>query len=250
LRRIVRSRLNVNAGPLVPLGETAVAKELAMSHEPDRSADGSVLKVLRDLVPLRRLSYRESLQIAELQASRLLELFDVRGPLVPDELITELPRIAVHYDFDLPVSGSAHWENGRWIITLNASEPHVRQRFSMMHEFKHILDHTTKRYLYGDAFIEPGAAGRAERAADAFAAALLMPKRWIKARWFESHQDVALLAHRAGVSTRALKVRLYYLGLAQDSQRCRAPANSPVSRSSAHEDRRYFRSAVPPQAVA
>jgi Zn-dependent peptidase ImmA (M78 family) len=185
----------------------------------DEPADISALRLLRDLVPQRRLSCSESLRLAELQANRLLEQFHVEGPLVPDELVTALPRIEVRYDADLPASGSAHWENGRWIITLNASEPRVRQRFSLMHEFKHIIDHTTRSYLYGRDD-EPGAAEHAERAADAFAAALLMPKRWIKARWFESHQNLALLARRAGVSTRALNVRLYHLGLARDTRRC------------------------------
>lgn len=208
-----------------------------MPEPRDRNADFSVLKTLRDLVPHRPLSYRESLQLAELQANRLLELFDVRGPLVPDELITELPRIDVRYD-DLPVSGSAHWENSRWIITLNASEPRVRQRFSLMHEFKHILDHTTKYFLYGHPAVDPQAGEHAERAADAFAAALLMPKRWIKARWYESDQNLAALARRAGVSTRALNVRLYRLGLAEDTRRC-ARNTSPARASRA----RYHRTA-------
>ena len=52
----------------------------------------SVLATLRALVPPRRLTYTESLRIAELQANRLLEIFDIAGPRVPSELVTELPR--------------------------------------------------------------------------------------------------------------------------------------------------------------
>ncbi len=190
-----------------------------MPQRNQRNAD-SVLKTLRDLVPHRTLSYTESLRLAELQANRLLELFEIEGPLVPAELITELPRIEVRYDRDLPVSGSAHWEDSRWLITLNASEPIVRQRFSLAHEFKHILDHNTKYFLYGHPAVDPRATERAERSADAFAAALLMPKRWIKSRWLESGQDVTALAQQIGVSNRALSVRLYHLGLAEDTKRC------------------------------
>jgi Zn-dependent peptidase ImmA (M78 family) len=205
-----------------------------MPEQIDRINEASVLKTLRDLVPLRPLSYRESLQLAELQASRLLELFEIRGPLVPDELITELPRIAVRYDNALPVSGSAHWEGGRWIITLNTNEPRVRQRFSLMHEFKHILDHTTKDFLYGNGDANPLAAERAERAADAFAAALLMPKRWIKSRWYESGQNLAVVANRAGVSTRALSVRLYHLGIVPQTPRCPQISRPNASRRKYH----------------
>src|SRR6202521_2060971 len=126
----------------------------------------SVLATLRALVPPRMLTHAESLRIAELQANRLLEIFGIAGPRVPSELVAELPRLEVRLEVDLPVSGSTHWERGRWIITLNASEPTVRQRFSLMHEFKHILDHTTRPFLYGDVANDEQAAARAERAAD------------------------------------------------------------------------------------
>jgi hypothetical protein len=55
--------------------------------------------------------------------------------------------------------------------------------------------------------------------ADHFAACLLMPKRWLKGRWFET-QNVPALAYRLGVSSRALSVRLWHLGLAVDTPRC------------------------------
>src|SRR4051794_35994620 len=108
----------------------------------------SALAILRALVPDRPVTYFESLRIAELQANRLLEIFDVTGPAVPNELITELPRIEVRLEHDMPVSGCTIWDSGKWIITLNADEPAARRRFSLMHEFKHILDHTTKTRLY------------------------------------------------------------------------------------------------------
>src|SRR5436305_56239 len=105
-------------------------------------SERSVLATLRALVPQRRLAFSESLRISELQANRLLELFEIADGPTPNELIGELPRIVVRREPGLPVSGSAHWAAGRWIITLNADEPRVRQRFSLMHEFKHVLDHT------------------------------------------------------------------------------------------------------------
>jgi hypothetical protein len=183
----------------------------------------SVLATLRALVPERPLRYSESLRIAELQANRLLELFAIAGPLVPNELVSELPRIEVRLQHDLPVSGSTHWEAGRWIITLNADEPHVRHRFSLMHEFKHVLDHTTKQYLYGDTEADAVAADRAERVADHFAACLLMPKRWLKSEWFTSRQRLSVVARHLEVSTRALSLRLWHLGLVGETPRCATP---------------------------
>jgi Zn-dependent peptidase ImmA (M78 family) len=179
----------------------------------------SVLRTLRAVVPERRLTYFESLRIAELQANRLLELFSIRGPVVPSEIVTEIPRIQVRYDYDLPVSGSTHWENGHWVITIHGNEPVVRQRFSLMHEFKHVLDHTTTHWLYGDTSTDPAAADRAERVADHFAACLLMPKRWLKSSWVKT-QSVPRLANRLGVSGRALSIRLWHLGLVSATQRC------------------------------
>jgi Zn-dependent peptidase ImmA (M78 family) len=193
-----------------------------MSRTIERSTNESLLRLLRDLVPQRRLTFGESLRIAELQANHLLEHFDVEGPRVPSELVTELPRIEVRYDADVPVSGSAHWERSMWIITLNAAEPMTRQRFSMMHELKHIIDHTTQHFLYGEGAVDPRAAQRAERAADHFAACVLMSKRSIKGLWFSSGQNVASLASQLQVSPRALSVRLWHLGLDVQSPRCPA----------------------------
>lgn len=209
------------------------------------SRDQSVLAALRALVPKRMLTYQESLRIAELQANRLLELFDITGPRVPSELVAELPHVAVRLDVDLPVSGSTHWERGRWIVTLNASEPGVRQRFSLMHEFKHILDHTTQQYLYGDVANDAQAADRAERAADQFAGFLLMPKRWIKREWFDAGQRHSVAARRFDVSPRALAVRLWLLGMAPVVQRCATPS----ALSPRRHRTRYFRLA-PMEAVA
>lgn len=196
-----------------------------MKQNDNQPRDGGVLTALRALVPARRLGYSESLRIAELQANRFLELFDVAGPVVPSELVTDLPRLVVRHQADVPVSGSAHWEAGRWVITLNAGEPETRRRFSLMHEFKHIVDHTTKFNLYGDVGFDPAAGRRAERAADHFAACVLMPKRWFKSAWFESHQNVTELAARLEVSPRALSLRLWHLGLGVDTERCQRPSH-------------------------
>ncbi len=196
-----------------------------------------VLAVLRALAPRRPLTRPEAEVLAELQANRLLELADVSEPPVPSELITELPRILVRADIDLPVSGSAHWVSGRWLLSINAAEPWQRQRFSLAHEFKHVLDHSWRDVLYQD---RPGetADQQAEHAADYFAACLLMPKRFVKRLWGDRQQRLSVLSEHFGVSPRAMQVRLRALGLRDSTERCqRGPDQGPIGRPTR---RRYY----------
>ncbi len=179
----------------------------------------SVLATLRALVPGRPLTPNEALRVAELQANRLLAHFAIDGPSVPEEIISELPRIQIAREPGLPVSGAAHWTGSYWLITVNADEPTVRQRFSVMHEFKHVLDHTTKDFLYRDRPSQT-AAEQAERVADYFAACLLMPKRLMKRLWYSGHQNVAEVARTLQVSTQAARYRLDQLGLTESAGRC------------------------------
>jgi Zn-dependent peptidase ImmA (M78 family) len=183
----------------------------------------SVLAKLRALVPQRHLTASECLRVAELQANRLLEHFDIQTDAVPEELISELQRLRVIRETGLPISGAAYWDGRYWIITLNADEPLVRQRFSLAHEFKHVLDHTTRELLYHDRPLQP-AAVQAERVADYFAACLLMPKRRVVRLWCEGEQNIDTLADRLSVSARALTFRLTQLGLLDTAKRCPYPS--------------------------
>jgi Zn-dependent peptidase ImmA (M78 family) len=91
-----------------------------------------------------------------------------------------------------------------------------------MHEFKHVLDHTTKQYLYRDRPSQT-AAQQAERVADYFAACLLMPKMVVKRLWCQGNQNINLLAEILYVSPKALRFRLDQLGLTEQPNRCSWP---------------------------
>src|SRR5689334_3479781 len=90
----------------------------------------SVPASLRALLPNRRLQLSEAFRIAELQANRLLEFARVDCAPVPVDVITQLPRIAVDYEIDMPCSGASDWDSQRksWVITINALEPDTRHR--------------------------------------------------------------------------------------------------------------------------
>ncbi len=187
----------------------------------------SVLALLRGLVPKRPLTPGEALRIAELQANHLLRYFQIETAAVPEQIVSELPRLRVVREDGLPVSGAAYWNGRYWVITVNADEPYFRQRFSVMHEFKHVIDHTTKQFLYHDRPFQTGDQ-QAERVADYFAACLLMPKKVVKRLWYQGNQNIVQLAQTLFVSTRALHFRLDQLGLTERTGRCSWP---PARRS-------------------
>lgn len=176
---------------------------------------------LRTLAPHRPLTRGEALRVAELQSARLLAVARVVAPPVPESLITDLPRVRVQRLSPIPVSGSAHWAKGHWMIVLNSAEPATRQRFSLAHELKHVLDGPITELLY------PGAKGQsahecAEQVADFFAACLLMPRMWVKRLFCQGVQDVGTLAKRFGVSRAAMEYRLVSIGLVEPKGRCQA----------------------------
>jgi hypothetical protein len=188
------------------------------------------LATLRDLVPIRPLTHGEALRIAELQATRFLELCEISGPPVPESIITHLPKIEVRRMSPWMVSGCTDWTKSTWLIVIRGSEPAVRQRFTVAHEFKHILDHRFVHVLYPAT---PGMSAhqRSEMICDYFAGCLLVPKLWLKQAWFSSSQDIGSLARRFGDSQAAMKTRLLQCGLIQFEDRCGPPGVYQRSRT-------------------
>jgi Zn-dependent peptidase ImmA (M78 family) len=183
----------------------------------------NTIRQLRDLVPLRPMSMAEAMRIADLQASRLLSLLGIEVAPVPETAISDLPRVHVERMTPAPVSGAAQWSKGRWLIIVNGAEPWGRQRFSMAHEFKHVLDSPFIGYLYPTVKGQ-NAHDRAEQICDYFAACLLMPRAWVKHLYCnDGIQDLRRLARRFEVSAMAMQVRLLQLGLVEPPARCAAP---------------------------
>ena len=99
-----------------------------------------------------------------------------------------------------------------WRIVLKKSEPRQRQRFSLAHEFKHVLDDPVIEKTH--AHLKPHRRGpRAEQLCNYFAACLLMPRPWVKHDYCGGMQDVRKLARRYYVSEEAMTTRLHELGL-------------------------------------
>lgn len=193
---------------------------------------GGVLDRLRSLIPRRPLSQREALSVAERQADSLRRHLGFGGQAaLPTAALGDLPFVTVTYRDGFPTSGMTTHTDLGWVIVIRGDEAAVRQRFSLAHELKHLLDdpwmHVESGVLIDGLY--PDAQGytrheRTERICDAFAAALLMPKRHLRADWVDGIQSIAALARRYDVSRPAMEVRLKQLGLLPPTPRCAAPA--------------------------
>jgi len=203
----------------------------------------SVLARLRRLHPHRPLTLNEALWVAERQATRLLQLRRASADVpVPTTVVTDLPRITIEHDPDLmatAASGCSDWDYQRrcWIISLNGSEPRRRQRFTVLHEYKHIIDHGSPRILPTRLWTASPRPPE-EIVADYFAGCVLVPKRLLTAAYYDGIQHPADLAQLFDVSKEAIQVRLVQVGLTEPQPNQPRPGyRSHPARRTAH----YYR---------
>ncbi|MGH8388611.1 MAG: ImmA/IrrE family metallo-endopeptidase, partial [Pseudomonas sp.] len=111
------------------------------------------------------------------------------------------------------------YSRGRWHIVINSDDHVTRRRFTLGHEFKHVLDHPFIDVLYPDAKGKPSSE-RAERICDYFSACLIMPRTWVKRAWSDGTCDQQALASLFHASAPAMAIRLERLGLSAPRKRC------------------------------
>ena len=174
-----------------------------------------MINKLQMLVPHRRLGYHEALGLAEQQAQRLRQLIDNDYPAITDAELRSIPGIVIEAVPNLKVSGATRQVGNLWIILINRDDMATRQRFTIGHELKHILDHQAHT-----AISTPQPRWFTERICDYFAACLLMPRPWIKRAWTSGIQDLQQLAEAFDVSLTAAHIRLQQMGLIEAQQRC------------------------------
>jgi Zn-dependent peptidase ImmA (M78 family) len=154
----------------------------------------------------------ESADAVERKALEVLKRFGVSGPPVALEDICRAEGLALCFrSFDY-VAGLFINDDVFPVIVVNSRQPLSRQRFTVAHELGHYyLGHERS------SFAEPGGASRQERAAERFAANLLMPAAWVRRHWqmYAANREnrLSVLAGLFEVSQAALKVRLKELGL-------------------------------------
>ena len=154
-------------------------------------------------------------------ANDLLEKARVTKPPVDVTRLAELCGVMVLYsDFPDSLSGLVFAHDAAAVIGVNENHHANRQRFSLAHELGHyLLGHHQQSRGYEDRFhidttdgTPPGFDWRAERAANDFAAEVLMPRRLIS-QAFKKNDDPGALAELFAVSELAMGYRLVNLGL-------------------------------------
>ena len=165
---------------------------------------------------------------AEQRAEQLLRKYSIRHVPVPLEDIARGEGVQIiRQRFQGSESGFALRQDGRKIIGVNASTSPRRQRFTIAHELGHLHIHDTRALtvdnsvrVYQRNGLSSMATDDDEIEANAFAAALLMPREHVikevealYARALEREQLVAQLARRFNVSAEAMGYRLINLGV-------------------------------------
>jgi Zn-dependent peptidase ImmA (M78 family) len=155
--------------------------------------------------------------VAERQAVVLLRLSGVASAPVPTELLTAVPRVVVATEANLPTSGVCYWTGRTWRLVVEANEPIEQQRLTVMHEFKHVIDHPRRDLLYATHDLS-------EQVADHFALCTLIPRRLVTRAWCGGQQDTEALASTFVVPRTAIERRLQGLGHLESIPEPQAPA--------------------------
>lgn len=95
-----------------------------------------------------RLSREALIATCDGQAREVLNRLGITRPPVPENIVSYLGDVAIERMDWQELVGAVHKVNGRWVIGVNRSDSLARQRFTLMHEFKHALDglRTVKDY--------------------------------------------------------------------------------------------------------
>ncbi len=192
--------------------------------KPTKLIMNALIADLRAMPAKRPLTYGESLQFARFQAARVRRWADATEPAI--NLVWLLNQRAVpvnlvpSYKLSEESGLTTDQVTGRLEMFINENEPAVRQRFTLAHEFKHVLDFDDAPLLHaalasGNDEIKKNLI---EAIANEFAGHLLMPKPLVTSAWFKC-QNVSLLANLFDVSVEAMTRRLTKLGILGTPQR-------------------------------
>jgi hypothetical protein len=190
-----------------------------MPDEPTTlTAPADLVPQLRILLPNRPLTYGQALVTADRQALRTRRLLGSKTAAVDFSWMFDHPDLAVELrpEYKMPdhVSGITTKINGELVTFINGNDSYLRQRFTLAHEFKHVLDFEA----VDSAYQKLGRGNNrlheelVERICNRFAAALLMPKVWLNRLWSRGITDPVALAEVFQVSNEAMMIRLEQLG--------------------------------------
>ncbi len=177
------------------------------SHSENQSEP--ILKLLRSLALPAICGTETAMQLAAAQATWLRELLGSAEARFDIGLLGTIPRLDVKVNDTLPVKGTVYWSEGSWHIELNGNDSASDQRFAVLHELKHIIDHHLAGQLYTGTPAE--AAKQQEQSADYFAACVLVPEHHLRHAGARL-PSVAVLCAYFGASETCIEQRLRDIG--------------------------------------
>lgn len=157
----------------------------------------------------------------EVRAQEILDNLGIKILPIPVEDIADKQKIKISRAPSKDFSGILIRKDEHALIGINNSEAPVRQRFSIAHELGHFflhpkndtfVDHRKELNKYDTKSFK-------EVEADHFAAALLMPKKFLEEDVnklgckFISEKEIKILSHKYEVSDEAMTYRLINLHL-------------------------------------
>jgi hypothetical protein len=152
-------------------------------------------------------------QLVQMLALKYLKIAGVCGPPVPTRIVTLFNQ---HHEVEvrqlpLKVYHGAIWHHkDSWIIQVKDSDVSATQRFTIFHEFFHILAHSRTSPVFRKRGSIIGSFN--ELLADYFAACILMPREWVEEKWTKI-KDLDKMAEIFAVPKSAMCLRLRWLGL-------------------------------------
>lgn len=172
---------------------------------------------LRTMMGATTLHSPQAYAVAEKQVHLFLQLSGCTQPHQISDAIAALPRFRIELIAELATSGNSEWTDNHWLIQIRSTEPPVRQRFTLAHELKHIIDDPLVGADHYSNDLSQKQRSHIESVCDYFAGCLLVPRPWLKRAWADGIQDVDELAKIFGVSRPAMIVRLDQTGLRPSS---------------------------------
>jgi Zn-dependent peptidase ImmA (M78 family) len=161
--------------------------------------------------------------------SLLLEMEITSVPVDLERICDRLGILVRRENLNGDISGFLYRKDDHAAIVVNRRQQHARQRFTIAHELGHYLLDQKRDEIHVDrAFVlkfrrDSAGAGSDpdETQANAFAAALLMPKRLLQEDMTAYERSgliddttILVLAEKYGVSVQALIIQLNTIGLA------------------------------------
>ena len=141
-----------------------------------------VIRRLRRRIPHHDepMNWLEAERIAGIQGAQLAR-FAHEADMDIVDFIATLPVVRVERDKTLPDLRTSYWDEHtqKWVIVVRATDPLPTRRFSIMHEFKRILDRGHEAHLYDARYLQGYV--QAEMAADHFASCALLPAKQVRA---------------------------------------------------------------------